>query len=188
MINAMWRGHSSDEENSPLLPSRDHASGKAPALSTAIGTAEYHDGKLAHHEQKVAFHQAMSKHLAYTKHDQLSKHHNVEVFHSKDMMAVHNDFSEGIKEGRYLPGPKTQKKKKPQNLPNPPKNRQEAEKLIDQSHLKHLNKGKFKHLPLDQPAKKHERLNNRRAGPSTREQNDQSSSASVAHLAITNFR
>ncbi|PWN35509.1 uncharacterized protein FA14DRAFT_160628 [Meira miltonrushii] len=192
MINAMWRGHSSDEEDSPLLPSREHASGKAPAVSTAIGTAEYHEGKLAHHEKKVAFHQAMSKNLAYTKHDRLSKHHGVESFHSKDMMAAHHDFSEGIKEGRFLPGPKTQKKKKPSNLPNPPKSREEAEKLIDQSHLKHLNKGKFKHLPLDNAEEKHGRLNkklnNQRAGSSTREQEDQSSSASVAHLAITNFR
>lgn len=194
MINAqMLRSHSSDEDNAPLLPqSRDRSKGKSVSIPITSGSAEYHEGKLSHHQNKVAYHESMSNHLAYGKHNALSKAHQVEAFRSKDLMAAHNDYSEGLKEGRFLPGPKMQKKKKSSALPNPPKSREEAEKLIDQPQLKHISKTYSKHLPLDRPGESYKRLNRRlnkqKAGSSNREKNDKTSSASVAHLAITNFR
>ena len=70
-INAqMMRSHSSDEDNAPLLAQpKDDSKGKSVSIPIAVGSSEYHAGKLAHHQQKVAYHEAMSKNLAYDKHD-----------------------------------------------------------------------------------------------------------------------
>lgn len=184
MVNAMWRGDSSSDEDAPLIPSSGHTSGKAIAKPTAIGTIEYHEDKLAHHQRKNAYHVGMATHLAFTEQYKLVKPHLVESYHSKDMMAAHNDFSEGIKEGRFLPGPKTKKSKQANTIPNPPKSKEEALTLINQNHFKHQSGGKFKHLPLDNPVEKHDKLDKKL---SNRHKEDQSSSSSIAHLAITNF-
>lgn len=109
----------------------------------------------------------------------------------KDLMAAHNELSEGIKRGNYLAGSKKQKKKNFVALPNPPTNREEAFKLVGHSNLKHSNKGYSKHLPLQKAMEKHEnlnrKLNHQHSGSQSNEQKGQSSSTSPNSLIITNF-
>lgn len=136
---------------------------------TAIGTANYHNNRISHHQKKQAFHEAMSTHLGNTKFKRLAQDHGKEAAHSKDLMAIHNDYKEGIENGNYFAGSKTTKRKKvTEKLPNPPKNPQEAMSLINKPdqpwEMKHNNDPPSKHLPDDQIEEKRKKLQQRLRG------------------------
>ncbi|PWN35510.1 uncharacterized protein FA14DRAFT_184651 [Meira miltonrushii] len=138
------------------------------APKTAIGTVSYHESKLTHHQKKHAFHEAMSTHLGNTKHRRLAQDHAKEASYSKDLMAVHNHYSEGIESGEYDAGQKTTERKRTSALPESPKNPQEAMNLINKPdqpwEMKHRGDNPSKHLPDDQIEEKRKNLKQRLHG------------------------